>query len=507
MMKYRRTLLLLACILFFTDGSPEVAEAGTTSWDQSSELPTTTAPQSSALSQGSATLPGPIAVQQVPEATTLPSTPIAAGAELTLERAISVALQYHPRIRETAENVNAAAARVAEARSYLGPQALVVGEDLGSTFNGIGNANYYDPEGAFPRMTGRNHDLPSDDFTQSSDINNNYMGGLAVSQFLFDFGRRRGFVSQRGYEAASVSAAEQLAKLDLIFEVSQRYFGVLQDKQLIRVYEKALEQRQYHLHEAQVKATAGLRPQLDVYVTQAEVERAQLYLVDARNAYGDAKVALNNALGLSERAPEYHLADILTYSPVTETVHPLIATALRLRPDMNELEDQAKALGAQIVQYKSDNYPTINALGGYSAIGTGLPAANNFNIGVVITWPIFNSFLTTDQIAEVKARQRSAQYAIQDLQQQIILQVQTAFLDWQASLQRIELAQKALAASGAELELAEKRYEAGLSNIVELEDAQRHYTSDDAAYASALYGWSVTKAAVDKATGRSLAEL
>lgn len=125
----------------------------------------------------------------------------------------------------------------------------------------------------------------------------------------------------------------------------------------------------------------------------------------------------------------------------------------------------------------------------------------------MITWPIFNSFLTTDQIAEAKARQRSAQYAIQDLQQQIILQVQTDFLDWQASLQRIELAQKALAASGAELELAEKRYETGLSNIVELEDAQRHYTSDDAAYASALYGWSVTKAAVDKATGRSLAEL
>ena len=79
--------------------------------------------------------------------------------------------------------------------------------------------------------------------------------------------------------------------------------------------------------------------------------------------YGDAKVALNNALGLSDRAPEYHLADILTYSPVAETVQPLITTALRLRPDMNILDDQAKALGAQIVQYKSDNYPTINAVG------------------------------------------------------------------------------------------------------------------------------------------------
>jgi outer membrane protein TolC len=55
--------------------------------------------------------------------------------------------------------------------------------------------------------------------------------------------------------------------------------------------------------------------------------------------------------------------------------------------------------------------------------------------------------------------------------------------------------------------LADKRYDAGLTNIVELEDAQRHYTFDDAEYANALYNYSLTKAAVDQATGRLLAYL
>ena len=87
------------------------------------------------------------------------------------------------------------------------------------------------------------------------------------------------------------------------------------------------------------------------------------------------------------------------------------------------------------------------------------------------------------------------------------MQVHTAFLNWQASLQRIIRAEKTLAASRAELELAEKRYEAGLTSIIELEDAQRSYTYDDAAYADALYGFSITKAAVDRATGRSLSEI
>jgi len=434
------------------------------------------------------------------------AAPIPPGSQLTLKQAIAIALKYHPRLQEAADNTSAAQQQIGQARSYLGPQLFGGAQYLRSTDNGIGNASYYNLDGAFPRLTGTNHNLPSNDFSQTWDTSNNYMGGVMLSQFLLDFGRRHGFVSERQFEAAAAAAAQQLTELDLIFEVSQRYFALLQATRLIAVYEKAVEQRQYHLHEAQIKANAGLRPQIDTYLTDAEVERAQLHLVDARNDHDDAKVALDNALGLSDSAPAYEPADILTYYPVKDPLPVLLDTAFRSRPDLTALQDQAKAMGAKIVEYQSDYYPTVNAVGGYSALGTGTPAANNFNAGIVVTWPIFNSFLTTDQIAETRLRQHAIVRATQDLRQEIILQVHTAFLNWQASLQRIIRAEKTLAASRAELELAEKRYEAGLTSIIELEDAQRSYTNDDAAYADALYGFSVTKAAVDRATGRSLAE-
>ncbi len=432
--------------------------------------------------------------------------PIAPGSELTLKEAIAIALKYHPRLQEAADNTSAAEQQIGQARSYLGPQVFGAAEYSRSTDNGIGNTQYYNLGGAFPRISGTNHNLPANDTSQNWDTSNNYLGGVSVSQFLVDFGRRRGFVSERQFEAAAAAAAQQLTELDLIFEVSQRYFALLQATRLIGVYEKAVEQRQYHLHEAQVKANAGLRPQIDTYVTDAEVQRAQLHLVDARNDHDDAKVALDNAMGLTDSAPAYEPADILTYYPVKDSLRVLLDTAFRSRPDLTALQDQAKAMGAKIVEYQSDYYPTVNAVGGYSALGTGTPAANNFNAGIMITWPIFNSFLTSDQIAETRYRQHALLRAIEDLRQEIILQVNTAFLNWQASLQRIIRAERTLAASRAELELAEKRYEAGLTSIIELEDAQRSYTNDDAAYADALYGFSVTKAAVDRATGRSLAE-
>ena len=267
---------------------------------------------------------------------------------------------------------------------------------------------------------------------------------------------------------------------------------------------KRSKSARYHLHEAEVKANAGLRPQIDVYLTEAEVQRAQLHLVDARNAEDDAEVAFDNALGLGGSSPNYQLVDVLTYSPVTEQLGSLVRDAMSLRPDMKALADQARAMGARITQYRSDYFPTVNGVAGYSAMGTGLPAVNNFDVGIVISWPIFNSFLTTHQIAEAQFQQRAIQSQMEDLRQRVLLQVKTAFLDWQASLQRITRAERTLAASRAELELAEKRYAAGLADIVELEDAQRSYTADDAAYTNSLYGFSIAKAAVDQATARSL---
>jgi outer membrane protein len=431
------------------------------------------------------------------------SGPIAPGTQLTLKDAISIALRFHPRRKEAQSESGAAHERIGEARAALLPQVYSAAQYLRTTDNGIGNTQYYSLD-LFPRISGTNHDLPSGDFSQSSESSNNYLGGISISQFLLDFGRRYGFVRQRKYEASAAKEQEEYVDLGLIYEVSQSYFALLAAQQMVRVYEKAVEQRQYHLHEAQVKANSGLRPRLDVYVTQAEVQRSLLHLVDARNAVSDAKVALDNAMGLSDAAPDYEPVEVLTYSRVTGTIDRMVDEALRHRPDLAAVEDQVRAMGAQVTQYRSDFWPSASAMGGYNAMGTGLPAANNFNIGLVIIWPMFNGFLTTHEVQEAKLQQEALGHAFDDLRQRVILQVKTAFLNWQASVERIQRAQAAVQASGVELELAEKRYQAGLTNIVELEDAQRHYTEDDAEYANSLYQYSIAKAATDEATGRSL---
>jgi outer membrane protein len=426
------------------------------------------------------------------------------GEKLTLERAIELTLRNHPRGLEMKSEALAANERVGEARAALLPQVYSAAEYLRSTDNAIGNTTYLNP-GFIPRITGTLHGAPAGAVRSfSTSTTDNYLGGVAVQQYLFDFGRVRGLIEQRDEEAHAASFQSQLTELELVFEAAQRYFALLAAGQKVKVYQKAIEQRSEQLHAAKVKASANLTPQIDVLTAQAALARANTDLLEVSDERDIARVALNNTMAIDRNAPDYELADVLTYQPVSGSLEAFFTSAIASRPDLRALEAEARAAGAQVKQARSDYFPTAGATAGYSALGTGLPAANNFNAGIVITWPIFNGFATEHQVQEAKATQNAIRYAIEDLEQRVWLDVKSAYLQLQTSVERIHQAEATLAASSGQLELADKRYNAGLGNIIELTDAERFYIQDDAAYVDALYGYSVAKATLDRVTGLSL---
>jgi outer membrane protein TolC len=429
------------------------------------------------------------------------------GEKLTLERAIELTLRNHPRGLEMKSEAAAANERVGEARAALLPQVYSAAEYVRASDNPIGNTTYFNP-GFIPRITGTLHGAPADAAQSfSTSTTNNYLGGVAVQQYLLDFGRVRGLIDQRNEEAHAALSEARLTELDLIFEAAQRYFAVLAAEQKVKVYQKAVDQRSEQLHAARVKASANLTPQIDVLTAQAAMARAKTDLLETSDEQAIARAALNNTMAIDRNAPDYELADVLTYQPVSGDLESSYASAIAQRPDLNALEAEARAAGAKIRQARSDYFPSVGATAGYSAMGTGSPAANNFNAGLVVTWPIFNGFQTTHQVEEAKATQNVIRYAIEDLEQRVWLDVKTAYLELQTSVEQIHQAEATLAASSGQLELADKRYNAGLGHIIELTDAERFYIQDDAAYVDALYGYSVAKATLDRVTGASLKEV
>lgn len=428
-------------------------------------------------------------------AATAEEPPIAPGEELTLERAVALALEHHPARMAAEAQAGAAGERRGEARAYLLPQVFGVTEYLRGTDNGIGDTAYLPALGVTRAPTQGRH------VNQLTDTFDNYLAAVSAFQYLFDFGRTRGLVEQRDAEADAEAARLRLVELDLVYQVSKTYFDLVAAKEIVTVFEKAVVQRTQHLREAQVKSQAGLKPAIDVYTAQSDLARAQLQLVDARNGVATAKVALDNAMGLGEQAPEYRQSDQLSYEQITDTAERYLERAFAQRPDLKMLVDEARAAGAEIKQYRSDYLPQVGGVAGYNVRGQDGTPGNNYYAGLVVTWPIFNGFLTDHQVAEARLKQDAVKHGIEDLRQQIVLQVKRSFLDWQASLDRIHQAEATVAASRVELDLAEKRYDTGLGSIIELTDAQRRFTEDGAEQVKALAGFSIARAALDRDTG------
>jgi outer membrane protein len=419
------------------------------------------------------------------------------GQRLTLAQAISFTLENHPRRMAASSEAGAAEQVVGETKSALLPQVYGTAQYLGSTQNGIGAANYLNP-GFIPRHNGAAGQ------PQAWSLENNYLGGVGASQYLFDFGRTRGEIAESRAQADAAGAQLKLTELDLIFQTSQRYFALLGARQLVAVYEEAIAQRQEQEHQSKVKSAAGLAPKIDVYTAQAQLARAETQLLAERNEVLKAKAALDNAMGLGAEAPDYETTQTLSSSEIVGSAKEYIDAAMKLRPDLLALEDQARAAGARVREYRSDLFPSANAVAGYNVLGTGLPGVNNYNIGLVISWPIFNGLLTTHQIEEARLRREAVEHSIADLRQHIMLEVKTAFLDWQNAHQQIRETFVTVDASRVELELAEKRHTAGLGNIIELTEAEREFIQDKASYVNALYAFAVAKAGLERAAGQSL---
>jgi len=424
-----------------------------------------------------------------------PAPAVPAGGKLTLEQAIELTLAYHPARQATDAERQAALERVGVARSALLPQVYGTAQYLRATDNGIGDTSTL-PALGVPRAptVGRNQNQLTDTF-------DNYLAGVSAFQYLFDFGRTRGLISERSAEADAEHARLQLLDLDLVYATSARYYDLLAAQELVKVYEQAVTQREERLQEVQVKAKAGLKPEIDTYTAQAELARAQLHLVDARAASEIAKAALDNAMGLGTKAPEYQPADTFAAEQISDPLDTYLKHAFDQRPDLQMLEDEARAAGARIREFRSDYLPTVGAAAGYNVRGQDSTPGNNYYAGLVISWPIFNGFRTDHEVAEARLHQQAAEHTIEDMRQRITLQVQRSYLSWKASLERIRKAWQTLAASQVELTLATRRYEMGLGNIIELTEAQRRFTEDGARYVKARADASIAKAALDRDSG------
>jgi len=407
--------------------------------------------------------------------------PQAPAPKLTLKDAEAMALRNHPLLQAATYDAEAANQVAREEKSAYYPTATASLTGAGAMSNSRIAA------GAL------NNPL----------ILTRYSNGLEVQQLITDFGRTSNLVTSARLGAKAASASAQQTAQDVLLAVNRAYFGVLRAEAVLKVAEETVKARQILADQVTTLEKNKLKSMLDVSFAEVNLSQARLLLVQAQNDQKAADAELANALGLANPQPFDLGEEPMPPTPPADPID-LIAQALQNRPDLSSARFSHDA-ALRYARAERDLWmPTVSAAGAagltpaYQAPLSDRYAAAGINVNI----PIFNGFLFSARHQEANLRAQAADQGMRDLAERIARDVRTAWLDAGTAYQRLAVTAQLLHQATLALDLAQGRYNLGLSSIVELSQAQLNLTQAQIADTSAKYDFQIQSAVLSYQIGQ-----
>ncbi len=393
--------------------------------------------------------------------TTVPAAAQTASQSVTLAVAMTSAVEHHPSVVVAARAVEAAQARLVQARAGTALTVSVNGRASAGTLS-VGGT----PTGG---GTTTSHNVSLD---ASLPI---YDGGITAVQ-----------VAQAQAGVDSAQAALAAARQDAALAAAQAYFAVLRAQRTVEVREAALRSAQSQLAQAEAFFRAGTGAQADVIKAQAAVAGAQADLVTARGQVETSLASLRGAMALP-------LAQAITVeepvAPVVRLVAPQEAatTAAAQRSEVRRAEAEIKSAQAalRIAEIRAGLIVSVSANGVVQV--TPNAGDTGWSVSATVSYPVVDGGRSKAAVEEARANVAAAT-ARRDA---TVLQIQTQAYQAAASVRdtsaRVEAQRVSAEAADAALRVAEGRYRAGVGTLLEVLDAQTSATSARIAAVQALY--------------------
>jgi outer membrane protein len=399
---------------------------------------------------------------------------------ITLEQALNIALAKNPSLTASRNEVSAAHARVTQTRAAYYPQ-LDASAGINRTWNDLGD-NSADKN--------------------SKDVTDSYATGLSVSQYLFDFGKTPAQVALSNQSLSSSEKGFETVEKTLVRDVNQAYFDVLKNHQLVIVSKENVDVRRQQLEQARALYQQGLRPKIDVTRGEVEASQAQLGLVIIEFGLREAIITFERLLGGPPVIGTYSLAEINPSSISPPALERLIKIAIEKRSELAGILAQVKAAESGLLYAKRSAYPSLDARGTYTYGSDALPLEDHrWQAGVYLSWPLFTGFRQTGQVNESRAEVNKLSAQLESGKLLVTEEVSRAYFLLQTARETTKNAKIALGQAKDNLAIAQGRYKAGVSDSIELSDAQVLYTESRSALVQSAYERHKAMAGLEFAVG------
>ncbi len=329
--------------------------------------------------------------------------------------------------------------------------------------------------------------------------------GAGASQLITDFGRTHNLILTQKLQERAANADALATQEEIILATDQAFYDALTAQAVLQVAKQTVATRQATQSQVTQMTQNKLRSTLDQSFAEVNLSQSQLLQLDAQNNADATMATLDAVLGMDHEIT-YQLSDDSPQANAPPVDYQqLVQTALAQRPDL-----QSRVLVQQSEQkfaraQRDQLLPSISALStiGSVPIRTDPYYTSNWwgAVGVSMNIPIFNGFLYSSQAKEAAYRSRADEERTRDLRDQIVRDVRTAWLQANTAWQRITVTAQLLKEANTSLQLAQTRYQLGLSSIVELSQAQLQQTSAAIDNTNAQYQYRLSLATLNYQTG------
>ena len=438
------------------------------------------------------------------------------GAVLSLEDCIRIALTNSPSVKKYKNLVKHANAILGQSKASYFPSL-----SLGTGYYGKFNNN---------------------DGNSTSD--NSYGLNASLSQLIFSFGKVGTKIKKAKLNKIAADFDLNYEIIKTIFNVKTNYYAVLAATANMKVQEAniSVNERQYQQTKAYFEE--GLKSKIDLVNAEVYLSDAKINYVTAQNTYDAAVIALNNSMYI-QSSPKYSieklesfnfankyaevalknfdqdlvkkfkapdLAEGASYQTSVQknelidinykvekfpyTLNESIALAKENRPDLHSYVAVRDALRQELKYQRIQYLPDLKAKGTYG-LNAANTMSNSFQVAGTLDFASINAMDIKYKIEEAKANLDVADNAIDKMEKDIYFSVQTAYVNMVQLEKKIPLTEVSVKQTFENLELAMGRYEVGLGNFLEVQDAIVNYNKAQESYVKLIFDYNVARAKVE----------
>jgi outer membrane protein TolC len=324
---------------------------------------------------------------------------------------------------------------------------------------------------------------------------------LSLSQSLFSF---KQLEQERAAVESLKSAQHSLkdARELVVLAVGNDYLLAIADAARIETSNAQVVTAQALYDKAVDQEKAGVSPDIDTLRAHVELQTRQQQLIAARNDYAKQKLSLARVIGLppgqgfmlTEKAPYQALA------PLPVDVY--LQRAYTSRADYKAAEEQVHASELLRRAATAGHYPTLDLSANFGDIGVNPGQSNGtWQVDGGVNIPIFAGGKTHSDVLEAEAQLKQARQQLGDLRGRIDYEVRASLLDLTAAADQVEVARSSVNLAEQALVQSRDRFTAGVTDNLEVVQAQESVASAHESYIDSLYAHNLAKVELARAIG------